>query len=146
MNLYKKICFEPKYIISINGNYKHTIYQKYPNIQNLFGNNIELYIQDTININKENPNKIIFIYEDKETENEYIIDDIFFIENIMKNISNSRNKKYNIYIINDEIITINEEYENTNIKYNKNYINEKIFFAFIGTLALTNLILYKILF
>lgn len=133
----------PKYIYVLNGNCKTIIYQKNPTKIIINKNTaIYSYVQDTINnfCNEQKCDKIILV---DDNNNECLINTQYFISNIMTNIKNSRNRKYNIIKILNKIICIKMCYEYDNKKYNSKIINEKIMALAFGSIALGNMILYK---
>jgi hypothetical protein len=142
---FENIEIYPKYIYVSNGGDKKTIYQKNPTEimidKNLY---IKSYVQDTINnfCNEQNYDKIVLV---DDNDNECLINTQYFLKNIMVNIKNSRNRKYNLIKIKGKIICINMHYEYENKKCNSKIINEKIMALLFGSIALGNIFLYKIL-
>lgn len=104
----KKKIIEPIYRITEKINNDAIRTKNIQQYKKIFNNDIKLYVQDTVNNNKEISSKILLIDDDNI---EYIIEDYYFIKFIIQNITNSRNIKYGIFKINNNNIKLEEEYE-----------------------------------
>jgi hypothetical protein len=118
--LYNQTNITPKYIIFCIGDKRKMIYQYYPTEIITKNGDKQIihnaYIQNTIN-NKHDINDYTHAIIISENNEEFIIKEKFYLENMFNDIQNTFNRKYTVsYVINIPI-SIKTEYDNNDNKH-----------------------------